>query len=533
MTDYYNRKFFADPAVQATIDTLADSKPLVLFLGAGVSASQGLPTWTRLLDRLVARGVAQMKGISKGEKEQVVKEILSRPDPLVLGSIARSFSSEATLRTRLYQRLYVPGKPRHPSLVFLAAIWELILTRERLGLETTVVTTNYDDLLERAPTPSLLAFAGLSGVNTLPKPKPVYSESTLNALVPGEFPIYHLHGFIPEGSSFADVPNDQEIVLTTRDFGNNWQTHWTAKIFAEKWDWQWAFCGMSFQDPHIASILVERQARLGKIGIHHTDDPMAPIGIFSLQGQPWVGLPPRVVSALATIEVERLGQLGMNAQPTRYYYQDAWYLHEVSSATRDNGSFRPYPERVDSWGEEFYSRWIADRKLISELFVPVARQMLDDVEGDLLSARSPMNVTSGESFKVELWCRDPDSRSLLCISTTEVVVTNIEGTKRLPLSASADNAALKAFTEGRPRILPPHANDRAQKRWKVYFAAPIVLFENEWNWLPVGVLVCASDRKRGASTISDDWPDLQANLLKWRSWAVALLDPRAPGLTEA
>ena len=390
MASLLTQDFFDRPGVRASIHQLADAESLVLFVGSGVSASQGLPIWGGLLRRLLEKAAKEHPTLTDDDtKKEFTRTLLKSTDPTIVGSIIRQLykgpeTFYEALKTAIYQDAR-RGGPR-PASTFCRAVWELLFTRCERSLETLVVTTNYDDVLENALNrdPGLRSAAARLGIE--------YAHPIVSADSSYEksraFPIHHIHGYIPAQSD--DRLDADQIVISARDYGRRWEDHWSYDVLAPHWDSQWLFVGMSFHDPHISYVLGERfEHAAPKAPSQDGRGPRSPIGVFSLQGQPWASLHDNVKLALARAEISRLQELDMDALPTLYFLQDAQFLREVSLRTRLGPTdgpegYQPYVERRTRWSGEFAEKRVTGQgKAVDEALFKDIHATLVEIGSEL------------------------------------------------------------------------------------------------------------------------------------------------------
>jgi hypothetical protein len=206
------------------IDAVRERK-CVLFLGSGLSALAGYPSWSQLIDRLVGearrRPNARLEGLNAIE---------ARGDYFMLAEFARE-----TLGTAEYARLLkdvlggrVPTTEAH----------KLIASTDYRG----IITTNYDRLLEttitqvRSWAPSTFTHDAL----------PPMAEALFN----DELFIFKMHG---------DIMASGSIILTARDYDHMLlrSPHVRALLFGVFLNYKLLFVGYSLRDPDFNLILRE------------------------------------------------------------------------------------------------------------------------------------------------------------------------------------------------------------------------------------------------------------------------------------
>jgi SIR2-like domain len=521
-----SQDFFALGTTKKSIHELAEAETLVLFLGSGVSASQGLPVWTQLLRRLLDRAALAHPNLTdENAREEFSRTLLRTTDPMIVGSIVRRlYPGQETfydaLKTAIYSDVHRGGRAR-PASNFCRAVWELIFTRYERGLRTLAVTTNYDDVLEVAleSDVSLRSLAQSLGIHYA---RPVYGEAHRDGSPENAMSIHHIHGYIPaEGPERVDP---DRIVLSAKDYGHSWADHWSYGLLSEVWEAQWLFVGMSFHDPHITFFLTEKsaQAPTPLEGAGQDPELKPPRGVFSLQGQPWASLADNTKLALARAEVSRLGELGMFALPTSYFFQDAQLLREIALRTRlsEPKAYVTYVERRARWSDEF-----AEQRVSME-GRPVVKDLLERIHKRLQELRVEIERLAPhdeERFKVELWCRNVDERGLFQIGSSEFLPYETTRSRRYALSTDLPIAAVQAFTAGAP--ITTNVRLSSASRWQHYYGIPITLGDEPWFELPVGALVVASSAPEAASTLSTQAATIEARLEGWIESLVPFLNP--------
>ena len=205
-----------------------------LFLGAGVSKSAKLPLWTELLERLIT--VLNDEGIAL-DYSKVSKD--ADNSNLIIGRALRhSFGSTEkfvqVVRDALYQTSSDPG-------ILVETISEIIAMNNNIE---KVITYNFDDVLEQK---MIIEYCSITNEHRID---------------PGTFPIYHVHGFIPESKSSVDNPSSivfseeayHEVYKESYHWSNIEQLHALANTTC-------FFIGLSMKDPNIRRLLDVAQER--------------------------------------------------------------------------------------------------------------------------------------------------------------------------------------------------------------------------------------------------------------------------------
>jgi len=227
----------------AALSAALRSDRLALFLGAGVSASAGLPDWNGLLKDLATTLFRETATdvLTPAEEDTVFEYFQTEvpSSPLIVARLLReNFSSRFAdkIRRALYR-----SNPRDSQL--LAEISALCLpARNRMG-PPGVVTFNFDDLLERELARRGVAF------------RPIFSEG--HEATREELPIYHVHGYLP---STEELTKEAQSSLVFSEEAYHAQS-------ADPYSWSnitqlnllrsnvCLFVGLSMSDPNLRRLL--------------------------------------------------------------------------------------------------------------------------------------------------------------------------------------------------------------------------------------------------------------------------------------
>jgi hypothetical protein len=208
----------------ALIRALQDRK-CILFVGSGLSAGAGYPTWGELIERLVE--AAKKKPFAR---VQGLEEIEERKDYFTLAEFARRTLAPTDFGEIMKELLDGP--------VPLPRAHEVIARTDFRG----AVTTNYDRLLETAIT-KVRNWAP----NTFTS---IALEQVGMALFNPEFFVYKIHG---------DVASPSSIVLSASDYDRMILTSPHARSFlqAALLNYTLLFVGYSLSDPDFQLMLRE------------------------------------------------------------------------------------------------------------------------------------------------------------------------------------------------------------------------------------------------------------------------------------
>lgn len=203
-----------------------------LFLGAGLSISCGLPGWDNLLNMLIS-SLRNNKALSVNDYYACMND--SHESLLIKARYLKQFYTEAkmsfvsNIREVLYKQVDDEGE-------LLKSVVRLIKT----GNVATVISYNYDDLLEEALQKESIKFTPIDRSN-----RPVI----------GTLPILHIHGFIPREE---DADYERNVVLSEEDYHSLYRNayHWAniEQLHALSQTTCY-FIGLSLKDPSLRRLL--------------------------------------------------------------------------------------------------------------------------------------------------------------------------------------------------------------------------------------------------------------------------------------
>lgn len=207
------------------IASLITSGKCVLFIGAGISAGAGLPSWEELITKLTNE-------LSQRLRDDSVSK--TNADWLTIAQAYEQCFSKEELQTKL--QILTDTKSKK-----FTKVHKLLPT---LGIDVWV-TTNYDDFLEQA-----LAASGH-------RYRVVVEDANIPDIIPHEKILIKLHG---------DARLPCSMILTKNDFFRSQQTRdliWKKMcvFLAER---SFLFIGYSVNDPDLSQIQTSIVHQLGK-----------------------------------------------------------------------------------------------------------------------------------------------------------------------------------------------------------------------------------------------------------------------------
>lgn len=218
---------------------------VVLFLGAGVSMSAGLPSWERLLKDVLKNGIDASENDFKFISEQCHhSSIIAARYIKILHHSNHSEAPKEEFLTLLHKGLYSSYQKKRmideksEISPLLTSIGNMVASKK----VESVITYNYDDLLEQE-----LNRQNVRAVTMNDKSK--YSPAR------GEVPIYHVHGTL-----FYDdkILPESDVVLCEDEYHNmykesfSWPTVEQLHALRNK---TCMFIGLSMSDPNLRRLL--------------------------------------------------------------------------------------------------------------------------------------------------------------------------------------------------------------------------------------------------------------------------------------
>ncbi|WP_066634738.1 SIR2 family protein [Desulfolucanica intricata] len=240
-------RFYNQKSYQEDIDNLIrafNSKDLVLFLGAGVSIDAGAPSWKELISKLVPKMLevelkTKIDQYHIDEISRIYKNFNNTSPISLVSHVKNSLGSE--FRTEVCNLLYANVNLEKSEI--LKGISKLCRpTRDNSGVHS-VVTYNFDDLLERVLYKKDIEYASIYKDEQVPKAR--------------ELAIYHVHGFLPSDGSL-NHDKEMDLVFTEDAYHSqfldpyNWANITQLSLLREK---TCLFIGSSVTDPNIRRLL--------------------------------------------------------------------------------------------------------------------------------------------------------------------------------------------------------------------------------------------------------------------------------------
>ena len=210
-----------------------------LVLGAGVSTSCGLPSWTELLLRLHASTLANLNATDVDKLTTAYLRAVGDEGPLVSARMAQSKQSDQDFIERVRSTLYTACTTQSDLLTEIAKATNLCEGKK--GVKG-IITYNYDSLLEEALTRIGRAYDRRDR-----------RDRGSNKGVP----LRHVHGFLERSAN-----PDEWIVLSEKQYHDEysnpyaWSNIVQLNAFRET---TCLFIGLSMTDPNLRRLLEDSQ----------------------------------------------------------------------------------------------------------------------------------------------------------------------------------------------------------------------------------------------------------------------------------
>ncbi|MFT0138965.1 SIR2 family protein [Alcanivoracaceae bacterium MT1] len=247
------------------------NESLVMVLGAGASATYGLPDWNTLLQKLLLITIkneddeADSNSNSSHEKAGVLARAFSNifePNPLIAARYLNNYflkknprstlAFENAIRDGLYSEL-----EHQEDSELLKEVRQFCIAAGRSPNLDSIITYNYDDLIEQC----------LSKIDVDIPFVPIYSRGMKNKR--HELPIYHVHGYLPQEGKLT---SKNKVVLGEDGYHQQYNDvyGWSNLIQINKFkDHNCIFIGLSFSDPNLRRLLDISKNERGDDKIHH------------------------------------------------------------------------------------------------------------------------------------------------------------------------------------------------------------------------------------------------------------------------
>jgi len=439
-----------------------------------------LPSWSVLIERLLHRVAMTNPTLTNTDARTVwVRRTLAREDLLAAGAIVEVLAQD-DLATLLPQELYgaggagtfEPGPTAH----------QVAYLRSCFGSRATLLTTNYDDLIERA-----LLTAGYSK-------RDVRSYVRRRKVPVSAVPVTHLHGLAGrEGPPKSLVLTEEQYHRMQR--GTSWQEQC---VTAQLESTSCLFVGTSLTDPNLIRYLYGYKQAQSR----------AHAAVFVRQGDA-EGADDQVRAAREDAAAKRWGRCGVEAVFVDHFADAAQLVYEIAYRRKADAAYVPIATRA----ERALSR-IAQVALLEESPQPefaerqiaLSKWLRETLRATLRSAVG-VDPPAEEPLALALWMLSPDGRRITGWAHSDRAHQDPMTMESIPLQADSTWVAVRAVCQG---VRVEHERESDISRWRFIRAIPLIL--SEPTRLPIGCLTIASIRPRSDTILATMSPESQAIL---------------------
>jgi hypothetical protein len=444
---------------------IAEAEELTFIVGAGASMEAGLPSWAGLVRQMV---LDVAPDLPPEERDLWLGTIVAE-GWLPAAAVARVLSpSLADFRERLWQALYGAAGPDGFAPGPLAA--EIAAFKRAFPDNVRIITTNYDDLLERA-----LAAAGVPAEGRIDdEPEP--SDSAY---------VRHLHGRL-----YPDA-QDESVVLTEVDYARfSAEPHWQERLMQDVLGSSLCvFVGLSFSDPNIIRWVYSRSAR-------------PHLALFTRQSSPALAHGVRRELEHATRARWRVA----NVDPfwADFYGELAQLLHEAR-LRRERGRDPDFHARAAVRLRHGRSNCVPEGpRRFPERQREVTRLLQILLDGVTATAARDGVDLEDETLGLALWGCDHENAELSLWAAADRMWAHPSSIVPVPLAYASDWVAVEAVTRGGAVIKDA---DVYATRWRYVRGVPIVWSRRDGEErLVVGSLTLTSTTPRAESRLEEISP---------------------------
>jgi hypothetical protein len=403
-------------------------------------------------------------------EEAWIARTLERDDLLAAGAIVEAMASD-DLETLLPEELYgadgaaayEPGPIAH----------EVARLSSCFGERLTVMTTNYDDLIERA-----LLHGGYAK-------KLIKSYVThRHMLTPGAVPVTHLHGFAGrEGEPRRLVLTEEHYHRMQR--GTSWQEQYVTKQLEQT---LCLFVGTSLTDPNLIRYLYG----------YKKPSVRSHAAVFVRQGD-MEGPDDAIRAVREEAATKRWNRCGVEAIFVDHFADAAQLVHEISYCRASGSAYVPVADRAASALAAIADvalRTNADADAFAGRQVDLSRWLRETLYRTLRSALNADPPTD-ESLALALWLLDADGTAITGWAHSDRAHQDPLTIESVPIRPDSTWVSVRAICQG-VRVELDRASDVS--RWRFVRGLPLIL--DSPTRLPIGCLTISSTRPGETSILN-------------------------------
>lgn len=514
------------------ISHLATCPRLVIYAGLGTTIDKTGVTWRNLTSQLLA----------KFDRIGLADWYSQRENPATVAAIAKHLFRERLAHDDFIDAISriiydCPDRRQGRLTKSLAA---LITARQKAGLATTVITSNYDCYIEDALRdqlgnlvlkPSYNAEEFKATINSSEETKnnrfksmvdlrTDYSEFSCNkknqhvsetsqkinelTSKSDRIHFFYLHGYLPDAGkpgSHVTPRARVEPVITESDYLKTADSS-DAILQGAFRQSSVLIVGSSLDDPPLIRALNQTKPKPGS--------DIERIAVLPLQGDEWQiepspGMPYESLVPLrnALIEYSKLRLSSISVVPvfTDYFAQVSQLLVESTLsliATRSNTDYISYGTRIQKWWQQWWHlQWQG-----STTFAEVQDKYVRELKTRLSLIQNELQNSNCETFQVQIWLRwDPyckNGRRLYHWANSEIPFASLDELDSIEIQRDNTNPVLNAFCAG--KIVCQPINEDSASHWKTALAIPLYEGSPELDF-PIGVALVLSNEEFQKSCI--------------------------------
>ncbi len=458
-------------SVDDVIDRFGTATETTLIVGAGASMEALLPSWPALVERLVRR-VAEDHPLltSQDAKDDWTRRTLQQDDLLGAGAIVEVMASDA-LDELLPEELFRPGGPTafEPGPI----AHQVAYLRRCFGESLSILTTNYDDLIERAL---------LAGGYAKKDIKSYVRRRT--ALPAGAVPVTHLHGY-----AGRDSPPKQ-LVLTEEHYhrmqrGTSWQEQYVTERL------ETSLCllvGTSLTDPNLIRYLYG----------YEQSSERRHAAIFVRQGD-LDDVAEEVRAVREEAVRKRWGRCGIEAIFVDHFGDAAQLLYEIGLKGRLGQGYERVPARAASAIRRIEERALLLGRTDEEFAgrqIDLSRWLRETLRLTLATALGS-DPPPDEKLALALWLLSQDGRMLTGWAHSDRAHQDPATIEAVPIRPASSWVAVRTVCQGVRVELDRHSE---VSRWRFIRGLPL-LIEEPWRLL-IGCVTISSTKPSTESVLA-------------------------------
>lgn len=487
--DDFEEGFFARKSTDEYIEALASLEAVTLYAGAGVSADVGAPLNDELMPWVLLRLLSDADtDLTDAQHHHVVSALRKIYSPAYLGSIAReherlrSDSEDPDKRSTFIHHLNTAlAAGRNPGGFLARSLGALAFSfrRARTG-PVKVFTTNYDDKVREEESRIRKYFPDLDGYS--------FKPCTLNSSADAgdhEVPLYHLNGDLRGHDTTVPAP----LVIGEADFFGRFgadlrplrDDHERRGELLDQALRRTAclFVGSSLTDPDVLAKLADTKYLQLR---------------YAFVLAPTLRLRADERAEALNLVARRFLHLGIVPIIIDFPHQVPQLLIEVALRLQQGDAYKRHVDRLDTWWRAWaakfgfnprYGKEGGKRDLeLQQIWMEELARVRDKIIKKHLKLPASQRERE-EQIQIEVWLRQPATRSLNLWATSEGVWLQANTAHRCSIYEGDDFPAQSAFRQGQAVYGPI---DPSRGRWRYQLSVPLVLHKPPWHHLPVGVV---------------------------------------------